>query len=114
MVTEKVWGKETVFASTERYCGKFLEFSEAGKKTGMHFHRDKDETLVVTCGTFKIHFFDLSTGELDERVLRVGDTWRNPPMFPHQIESLESGSVIIEVSSSNAPDDVLKLSTEDA
>jgi mannose-6-phosphate isomerase-like protein (cupin superfamily) len=113
MIVDTSWGKETIFASTENYCGKFLEFTEAGNKTSMHFHMKKDESLVVTNGTFKVHFFDLSLGKADERVLRAGDTWRNPPMFPHQIEALEAGSVIIEVSNSNLLDDTFKLSSED-
>ena len=114
MIVEKSWGKETVFASTEEYCGKFLEFDEAGNKTSMHFHRNKDESLVVTFGSFKIYFFDLTTGMPDERVLRTGDTWKNPPLFMHQLEALESKSVLIEVSNANDPSDVFKINSEDA
>lgn len=114
MIVDKSWGKETTFTAAEDYCGKFLEFREAGSKTCMHFHQSKDESLVVTNGTFKVHFFDLISGKQDERVLRAGDTWRNPPMFPHQLEALEAGSVIIEVSNQAVLEDEFRLSLEDA
>jgi hypothetical protein len=42
---EKGWGHEFIFATNDKYCGKFMNF-ETGRKFSMHFHRDKEETCL--------------------------------------------------------------------
>jgi len=108
-VTEKTWGKETPFAYTENYCGKFLEFTKAGNKTSMHFHKDKDESLVILNGAFKLKVINTETASVEEIILRKGDTWRNPPILPHQLEALEDNSIIIEVSTFDNPLDTYRV-----
>ena len=108
-VNEKGWGKETVFAFTENYCGKFLEFKEAGSKLSMHFHKEKDESLVVLNGTFKLKIINTQNATTEELVLRKGDTWRNPPLLPHQLEALESNSILIEVSTFDDVSDTFRI-----
>lgn len=94
----KGWGKEVVFANTDQYCGKFLEFAKAGNKFSMHFHKEKDETWVVLSGSFKLNVIRTHDASVTELILNVGDTWRNMPLVPHQLEALEDNSVIVEVS----------------
>lgn len=101
----KGWGKETIFADTDMYCGKFLEFKTAGNKFSMHFHKEKDETWVVLSGSFLLRVIDTKTAQVVDKVMRPGDRWRNPPMMPHQLEALEDNSVIIEVSTEDHSED---------
>ena len=37
---EKGWGHELIWATNDKYCGKFLKFNE-GAEFSMHFHKDK-------------------------------------------------------------------------
>lgn len=108
-VIEKGWGKETIFASNELYCGKFLEFTSAGNKMSMHFHSRKDESWVVVSGTFILRYIDVYDAKVHEKVLRTGDTWRNPPFLPHQLEAIENNSVIAEVSTADDPGDNFRV-----
>lgn len=108
-VNEKSWGKETIFAYTESYCGKFLEFTRAGNKTSMHFHRIKDESLVIINGAFKLKVINTDTAIMEEIILRKGDTWRNPPLLPHQLESLEDNSIIVEVATIDDQSDTYRI-----
>jgi len=96
--TEREWGKEIVFAATEHYTGKFLQFGPAGSKTTMHFHHKKDKTWVVLSGKFLLKVIDTSNAEIKEIILNVGDTWRSGPLLPIQLEALEDQSSVAEVS----------------
>jgi mannose-6-phosphate isomerase-like protein (cupin superfamily) len=113
-MNEKTWGKETPFAYTEKYCGKFLEFTKAGNKTSMHFHKDKDESWVVLNGAFKLKVINTENALIEEIILRKGDTWRNPPLLPHQLESLEDNSIIVEVSTFDTPVDNYRVMPGDS
>lgn len=114
MIVDKGWGRETIFASTESYAGKFLEFSKAGSRFSMHFHRDKDESWVVIAGAFKLTVIDTNNATRQELILRKGDTWRNPPLLPHQLEALEDDSTIIEVSTADDPADNYRVAPGDS
>jgi oxalate decarboxylase/phosphoglucose isomerase-like protein (cupin superfamily) len=93
---EKGWGRELVWADTEKYCGKFLKFNKGGTFS-MHFHADKDETWYVLEGKFILKTVNTENAEVTEQILNVDDTWRNIPLLPHQLICLEEGT-IIEVS----------------
>lgn len=110
----KGWGKEVIFASTDTYCGKFLEFSKAGNRFSMHFHRDKDETWVVMNGSFKLTVIKTEDATVLHTVLKAGDTWRNFPLVPHQLEALEDKSVIVEVSTRDDPSDNFRVAPGDS
>jgi D-lyxose ketol-isomerase len=97
-VIEKGWGREVVFADTEHYCGKLLCFDKEGSKFSMHFHAVKDETWYVSKGSFLLRYIDTDTAKIIEKDLAVGDSWRNRPFMPHQLEALEDDSIITEVS----------------
>lgn len=111
---EKGWGKETIFASNELYAGKFLHFEKAGSKMSMHFHKEKDETWVVLNGAFLLRIIDTTDANIRDIALNPGDTWRNPPLLPHQLEALEDNSVIIEVSTADAAEDNFRVMPGDS
>lgn len=93
---EKGWGRELIWADTEKYCGKFLKFNKGGSFS-MHFHAEKDETWYVLEGKFILKTVNTENAEISEQILNVGDTWRNKILEPHQLICVEEGT-IIEVS----------------
>jgi mannose-6-phosphate isomerase-like protein (cupin superfamily) len=111
---EKGWGKETIFASNEKYAGKFLQFDKIGSKMSMHFHKEKDETWVVLNGAFLLRVIDTTNAEIREIVLNTGDTWRNPALLPHQLEALEDNSVVVEVSTADSAEDNFRVFAGDS
>tara|TARA_B100001057_G_scaffold479887_1_gene552066 strand:- start:1564 stop:1965 length:402 start_codon:yes stop_codon:yes gene_type:complete len=102
---EKGWGYELIWASNEKYCGKIMVFEKVGSKFSMHFHKEKDESWFVNQGTFLLRWIDTTTAELKEQEIRAGDTWRNPPLQPHQLVCMEAGSSITEVSTADSVED---------
>lgn len=107
--TEHSWGKEIIFAATEHYTGKFLQFEKIGSKTTMHFHKNKDKTWVVLSGKFILKVIDTSNAEVKEIFLNMGDTWRTSPLLPIQIEALEDESSIAEVATIEDATDVYNI-----
>lgn len=99
----KGWGSEFIWASNDSYCGKFLNF-ESGKKFSMHFHKEKEETWYVQSGKFIVRWIITDTAEHREQELIQGSVWHNPPLFPHQLECIEEGT-IIEVSTPDSVED---------
>jgi mannose-6-phosphate isomerase-like protein (cupin superfamily) len=99
----KGWGSEFIWATNDRYCGKFMNFN-TGAKFSMHFHKDKDETWYVQSGKFIVKWIDTNTAELHEKEIRDGAVWHNPPCMPHQLTCLEQGT-IIEVSTADSVED---------
>lgn len=111
---EKGWGYEIIFATNEKYCGKIMYFKDAGSKFSMHFHREKDETWFVNSGKFILRFIDTQTAELKERILKEGDTWRNAPLVPHQLEAIQPGSMLFEVSTADSVEDNYRIAPGDS
>lgn len=103
----KGWGHEVVFVNNELYCGKLLVF-KTGAKFSMHYHLIKDETWYVESGSFLYRWIDTSNAEVNEVVLRVGDTVRQLPGQPHQLECLEEGT-IFEVSTQHFDHDSYRV-----
>jgi len=92
-VVEKAWGREVIFADEPGYCGKVLEFN-AGSEFSMHFHREKDESWYVVSGSLELEVVDPTTTRRKKFLLTQGDTWRNPPGWPHKLRALEPSSVV--------------------
>jgi quercetin dioxygenase-like cupin family protein len=97
-INEKGWGREIVFADEETYCGKLMQFDKKGNKFSMHYHAVKDETWYVSRGSFLLSVINTLNATVNHKVIQQGDTWRNAPLVPHQLEALEDDSEIIEVS----------------
>ena len=109
---EKGWGSELIFASNDKYCGKFLNFNE-GARFSMHFHSEKDETWFVLSGRFKVICINTINASQYEKELVVGDTWHNPPLLPHQVICIEKGT-LIEVSTPDSVEDNYRVGKGDS
>jgi mannose-6-phosphate isomerase-like protein (cupin superfamily) len=99
----KGWGSEFIWATNDKYCGKFMNF-ETGRRFSMHFHRDKEETWYVQSGKFIVRWINTATAELHEKEIGDGAVWHNPPCQPHQLICIEAGT-IIEVSTPDSVED---------
>jgi len=103
----KGWGHETIFANNELYCGKLLVFKK-GFKFSMHYHLKKDETWYISEGEFIYRWIDTDKAETKETILRVGDSVRQFPGMPHQLEALTDG-VVFEVSTQHFDSDSYRI-----
>lgn len=106
---DKGWGYEIIWATNDKYCGKILFFEKKGAKFSMHFHREKEETWFVNSGSFVVRWIDCKTATLFSQNLTEGMTWHNPPLQPHQLEALEDGSSITEVSTADSVEDNYRI-----
>lgn len=109
---EKGWGNELIWATNDKYCGKLLHFKNDAKFS-MHFHKEKDETWYVLTGKFIVHWIDTNTAEKHSLELRPSSIWRNMPLVPHQLECIESGT-IIEVSTPDSVEDNYRVMKGDS
>ena len=103
----KGWGHEVIFENNELYCGKLLVFKK-GCKFSMHYHMIKDETWYVQEGEFLYRWIDTETAEVIEQKLIVGDSVRQLPGQPHQLEALTDGT-IYEVSTQHFDSDSYRV-----
>ena len=113
-VVTKAWGREVIFATNEKYCGKLLCFDKAGVKFSLHFHAEKDESWYVLNGSFELEVVNTKDASTMKKVLSKGDTWRNPPNLPHRLISLEDDSIIIEVSTPDSVEDNYRIAPGDS
>ena len=81
-------------------------------KFSMHFHAEKDETWYVLSGKFIVKVINTQDASQHEVELNVGDTWHNPPLFPHQLICVEEGT-IIEVSTPDSVEDNYRVQPGD-
>lgn len=109
---EKGWGHELIFATNELYCGKLLKFN-AGAKSSMHFHKEKDETWYVIEGKFILNYIDTANASRMSVELSEGDTWRIEPLVPHQLQCVNKGT-IIEVSTPDSVEDNYRIMPGDS
>ena len=110
---DKGWGYENIWVTNDLYCGKMLVFTEKGNKSSMHFHEEKDETWYVQSGEFEVNWIDTETAKINVDKLKVGDTWNNPPLLPHQLHCIEPGT-ILEVSTRDCPEDNYRVLAGDS
>ena len=106
-VIPKGWGEELIIENNELYCGKLLIF-KAGCKFSMHYHMIKDETWYVKEGEFIYRWIDTETAEVNERIMKEGDSVRQYPGQPHQLEALSDG-VVFEVSTQHFDSDSYRV-----
>lgn len=110
----KGWGHELIFESNDLYCGKLLCFSHAGNMSSMHFHIRKDETWHVIAGSFVVRWIEPSNAMTHSQLLEKGDTWRNMPGYPHQLQAAEDNSIIVEVSTPDSIEDNYRVAPGDS
>ena len=101
---EKPWGHELIWARTDRYVGKVLHI-EPGHLLSLQYHEKKDETIHVLRG--EIIFRVQVDGEMTERSMKAGESYRITPRTVHQMEAVTS-SDLLEVSTPEL-DDVVRL-----
>ena len=103
----KPWGREVIFAETDRYAGKILHLSP-GHSLSLQYHERKDETLFVLEG--EVRLLVEVDGAMEERRLRPWEAYRIRPGVKHRMRA-DQPCVLVEVSSPEL-DDVVRL--EDA
>ena len=103
----KGWGHEIIFENNDLYCGKLLCFKQ-GAKFSMHYHMIKDETWSVKEGEFIYRYINTENAEVIEKHLREGDSVRQLPGQPHQLEALTDG-IVFEVSTEHFDSDSYRV-----
>ena len=104
-IVQKPWGHETIWAHTERYCGKVLHI-KAGEALSVQYHERKDETIHLLSGEM-IYRVGEQGGELRDVRLVRGESFRITPGTVHQMEAV-SDCDVLEVSTPEL-DDVVRL-----
>jgi len=109
---KKGWGSELIWATNDKYCGKLMQFNKDARFS-MHFHAEKDESWYVLSGRFEVRWINTQDASTGSRILTTGDTWRNEPLFPHQVICLDEGT-IIEVSTPDSVEDNYRVGKGDS
>ena len=100
-------GHETIWALTDRYCGKILHIN-AGQALSVQYHNVKDETVYLLAGKIIYRVWQQgAAGGPTDIGLQVGQSYRITPHTIHQMEAVTDCDVL-EVST-NHLDDVVRL-----
>jgi mannose-6-phosphate isomerase-like protein (cupin superfamily) len=112
-VVEKAWGREIIIAN-RAFCGKVMQLRR-GFRCSMHYHREKDETFLVTAGKVRVEIGQPGTAEHDARtrrlqvvVLSPGHSIDVPPLTLHRFTGLED-SEFVEFSTHDEPEDSYRV-----
>ena len=103
---DKPWGSELIWAETERYVGKVISINP-GQRLSLQYHEIKDEAILVTSGTLRLHLED-AKGEMDIVDLVPGEHCRIPVGRKHRFEALDEPVQLTEVSTPEL-NDVVRL-----
>ncbi len=103
-IVEKPWGRELIFAETERYAGKILVI-HAGQRLSLQFHREKDESILVLDGVLDVQIGTAS--RLETLRLEARDALRIKPGVVHRMIAVTD----VEVAEVSTPElsDVVRL-----
>ena len=107
-IVEKPWGRETIFAETDRYAGKIL-FVSRGSRLSLQYHEHKSETMYLLHGRIRISL-GTSAENLNNVELGPGQLIDLPVGTIHRVEAIED-SEIIEASSPEL-DDVIRIADD--
>jgi mannose-6-phosphate isomerase len=102
---DKPWGWEHRFAITDRYLGKVIHVNR-GEMLSLQYHRQKDETLLVTSGTMDLQL-ENAQGRIETHRLTPGMARRIVPGRKHRMIAIDECE-FFEVSSPEI-DDVVRL-----
>ena len=58
---------------------------------------------------FLLSYIDTKTATLFTKELKEGETWRNLPLMPHQVQLLSEHGSITEVSTADDPEDNYRI-----
>ena len=100
-IKDHIWGRETIWAKTEKYAAKFLHIKEK-MKLDKQFHNHKAETVYVLYGTLVV--------EVDEKEVEIkkGQSFHIAPGIIHRYCS-NFGEVDVIVVSNSELDDIVRL-----
>lgn len=101
-IVEKPWGREIIWARTEKYVGKILEIKKS-HALSKQYHVVKDETVMILEGSMELQIGDPAKSF----VLFANDSRRIHPNTIHRMVALEDCR-ILEVSTPEL-DDVVRL-----
>ena len=102
---DKPWGRELIWAVTDRYVGKIITV-EAGKRLSLQYHERKDEWIHVLRGRLLLTLED-EHGEIEDRELGPGDGAHVPTRRRHRYTGIDTVT-LVEVSTPEL-DDVVRL-----
>lgn len=105
-IVDKPWGREKIWAETDKYVGKFLRI-DAGQKLSRQYHVVKEETIYVLEGTL---YLEIGAGaEITTHVLYSGDSFHINPGTVHRFCASSLDAVkLVEVSTPQL-DDIVRL-----
>ena len=99
----KPWGAETWFAQVPgKYMGKIL-LIEKGQSTSLHYHKKKEETLIVVSGRLDYTCVD-KEGKRQHCRLGFYETVHIPPGTQHSLAAGHHAVTLFEVSSCHPED----------
>lgn len=104
-IIDKPWGREEIWAETDRYVGKHL-FINSGARLSRQYHERKDETIRVLKGTLVL---EIGQGDKMERIfLSPGSSYHISPKTIHRFGADATSVVLVEVSTPEL-EDVVRL-----
>ena len=80
----------------------------------MHFLKLNYETWLITKSSFKIKYINTSNESIIEKIIKIGDKWRNLPLILYQLISMEKNSKIVEVSTADSLKDNYRVFKADS
>lgn len=105
---DKPWGKEEIWAETDRYLGKFL-YINAGEMLSRQYHVVKDETILVMEGPLRLEIGEPDTDSYNVFELGVGMSYHITPNTVHRFCANEGTPVKLAEVSTPEIDDVVRL-----
>ena len=107
-IVQKPWGREEIWAHTDKYVGKYL-FIEPGKRLSRQYHVKKEETIRILEGTLLL---EIGEGEsIESRRLVTGSVFHVAPGTVHRFCAEGARVILVEVSTPEI-DDVVRISDD--
>ena len=108
-VVTKPWGREEIWAESDKYVGKTL-FINKGHRLSLQYHRKKTETIRVLEGSLDLVLQDPG-GDLVTERLEPGDSYHIDPWKVHRFAARDTDVVLVEVSTPEL-DDVVRVNDD--
>ncbi len=100
-IVEKPWGREIIFAHTDKYVGKEIVI-HAGALLSRQYHRKKDETVYVLAGPL---ILEIGRDPIERLELEPGKAFHVPAGTVHRYIAPEHADCrLIEVSTTELTD----------
>ncbi len=107
-IVKKPWGAEMWFAQVPgKYLGKMIHVN-AGFRTSLHYHKTKEETMLVVNGILD-YIQEDKTKAPAERIhyfFKLGDIVHIPPRVKHSLGAGAKDVLLVEVSTCHPADSI--------